>query len=144
MASTQPSEIQSIIIFYGFKDWLAGSVQRTRRKAVRQTVSSDGPYLAAPGDPVFIKHRPKEVSRRKSIKVLTYFRRVYKVRVTIKRKDGKMATKKQTYNWKQTSSTSVLAIAAVVGISQLLGGSIRDAVAAAVLCALLLAYALGE
>jgi predicted transcriptional regulator len=104
------------------------------------------PYMIDGSDPKFrrMKRLIPTINKEKSIKVLTILKALPILKSVKKRKDDKVKTKKQMLTFKQTGSISLLALAAVVGITNILGLGVKEFVAAAVLCAMLFAYAIGE
>jgi hypothetical protein len=101
------------------------------------------PYMLDNKDP---KYRPRKIDNRgRSIEYLTIITKLLILRDVIKRKDGKVATQKnKQLSHRQYGAISLLTIAAVTGISNLLGGGLREAIMAAILCALLFAYAIDK
>lgn len=109
----------------------------------RTLARSDAPYLAAPLDPAFIKHRYKTINWGKSRKVLTYIKYQTILKIVINRKDDNMATKaKIQTNYMQNIAVWLLAAGAILGIADLLGGGLRAFFIASLLIVSLLVMAL--
>lgn len=99
-----------------------------------------GPYLLDENDPMH--NTDKKVQEEKSRKVLTISKSRRILDYVIKRKDDKpMKIKKQT-NYMQNGAIALLAIGAVEGVTELLGGQLKDAMVAAVLVFVLFALAI--
>lgn len=90
------------------------------------------PYLLDENDPY--KHQ----NRSKYIKVLTKKRKFGTIK-GLKRKDNVMSNKKNKLMM-PTGSLFLMAIFAVVGLTELLGGQLIDAVTAGFICLTLLAF----
>jgi hypothetical protein len=105
--------------------------------------NADAPFLAAIGDPAFIKHRDLVFTWSKLRKVLTIQPALTYSKKVIKRKDGKMATKtKIQTTYMQNGAVWLLAGGAVLGAADLLGGGLRACLVASLLVVTLLVTAL--
>lgn len=91
------------------------------------------PYLLDDNDPY--KHQ----NRNKYIKVLTKKRKIVTIK-RLKRKDNGMSNKKNNKLLMPTGSLFLMAIFAVVGLTELLGGQLIDAITAGFICLALLAF----
>lgn len=100
------------------------------------------PYLLDPRDPYFPESL---IDGGVSIKYLTIKNPWPIIRRTIKRKDGKVAKIKNN-KLKQTQYIAIglLAVAGINGITQFLGGGLRDGIVAAFLAGLLFAFAIDD
>lgn len=111
----------------------------------RAVARADAPFLADDNDPAFIHRRPlkSEDNSKKSIKVLTISKATRILVNTIKRKDGKVATKQKIQtNYTQNVAVCLLAAGAVLGFADLLGGGLRACFVAALLIACLFIMAM--
>ena len=107
----------------------------------RSLVDADQPYLMDHKDPAYKLTRDKRVRPKK---VLTQNKNKRTLRLMVnRRKDGGM-TKRQKSKFIQEASLALLAIAAVTGITELLGGELKHAVVSALFVALLYVHAKGE
>lgn len=120
-------------------------IRRRPRLPKAKRLPNDSPYLPDPGDPAYIKRRPKIIKgiREKSTKVLTIKNRGRIIKPTIKRKDGKVATKSKTQtNYTQRIAVCLLAGGAVLGFADQLGGGLKACAVAALLVGCLFVLAI--
>lgn len=106
--------------------------------AAKTLAASDKPYIMDTNDPAWGKVRDHSIKPAKSL-TQNKDKRTLKVMVK-RRKDGGM-TKRQKSKLIQEASLGLLAIAAVVGIAELLGGELKHLVVSAILVALLYVHA---
>lgn len=95
------------------------------------------PYLLTPSDPAYRKPRINHNNHIKYLTIINQRRIIERVKKLI-RKDNKMAKDKYKLNPIQLVCLALLTVAAVEGITELLGGGLRDLAAAAMLSFLLL------
>lgn len=91
------------------------------------------PFVLIESDPY--KHQ----NRSKYLKVLTKKRKFDTIK-KLKRKDNGMSNKKKNKLLMPTGSLALLAIFAVVGLTELLGGQLIDVITSAFVCMALLAF----